>query len=64
MRSIGIDLEPWIKKGLLQIHSSRPTLYGLEQHLVMMHDSVRVFLPALSLSIRSVISPLSGMIRR
>jgi circadian clock protein KaiC len=46
MRSIGIDLEPWIKKGLLQIHSSRPTLHGLEQHLVLMHDTVRAFLPA------------------
>jgi len=46
MRSIGIDLAPWIKKGVLQIHSSRPTLHGLEQHLVLMHDTVRAFLPA------------------
>ena len=46
MRSIGIDLEPWVKKGLLQIHSSRPTLQGLEQHLVIMHDLVRDFRPA------------------
>ena len=45
MRSIGIDLEPWVKKGLLQIHASRPTLHGLEQHLVMMHDMVRAFRP-------------------
>jgi circadian clock protein KaiC len=45
MRSIGIDLAPWIKKGLLEIHSSRPTLQGLEQHLVMMHDLVRTFRP-------------------
>ena len=46
MRSIGIDLEPWVKKGLLQIHASRPTLHGLEQHLVMMHDAVRAFRPS------------------
>jgi circadian clock protein KaiC len=46
MRSIGIDLEPWIEKGLLQIHASRPTLHGLEQHLVMMHDAVRAFRPS------------------
>jgi circadian clock protein KaiC len=46
MRSIGIDLEPWVKKGLLEIHSSRPTLQGLEQHLVMMHDLVRAFRPS------------------
>jgi len=46
MRSIGIDLEPWIERGLLQIHASRPTLHGLEQHLVMMHDAVRAFHPS------------------
>ncbi len=46
MRSIGIDLETWVEKGLLTIHSSRPTLRGLEQHLVMMHDLVRTFDPA------------------
>ncbi len=45
MRSVGIDLDPWIKKGLLQIHSSRPTLHGLEQHLVMMYDTVLAFQP-------------------
>lgn len=45
MRSVGIDLEPWVKKGLLGIHSSRPTLQGLEQHLVMMHDLVLAFRP-------------------
>ena len=45
MRSIGIDLEPWVKEGLLEIHSSRPTLHGLEQHLVAMHDLVRAFHP-------------------
>lgn len=46
MHSIGIDLEPWVTQGLLQIHSSRPTLHGLEQHLVMMHDTVRAFTPS------------------
>ena len=33
MSSIGIHLEPWIKKGLLFFHATRPTLHGLEQHL-------------------------------
>jgi circadian clock protein KaiC len=46
MRSIGIDLEPWLKKGLLQIHASRPTLQGLEQHLLSMHDLINSFNPA------------------
>lgn len=33
MRSIGIDLAPWVKKGLLQFHATRPTHCGLETHL-------------------------------
>jgi circadian clock protein KaiC len=33
MSSIGIHLEPWVKKGLLHFHATRPTLHGLEQHL-------------------------------
>ena len=56
MRSVGIDLEPWVKKGLLQIHSSRPTLHGLEQHLVMMHDTVRDFRPSVA-----VVDPISNL---
>lgn len=40
MRSVGIDLERWVKKDLLRIHSSRPTLQGLEQHLLMMHQLI------------------------
>lgn len=56
MRSIDIDLEPWVQKGLLQIHASRPTLYGLEQHLVMMHDAVRTFGPSVV-----VVDPISNL---
>ncbi|MEI8376398.1 MAG: circadian clock protein KaiC [Planctomycetota bacterium] len=37
MRSIGMDLEPWIKQGLLHFHASRPTLTGLEMHLTTVH---------------------------
>jgi circadian clock protein KaiC len=40
MRSIGIDLEPWIQKGLLQFSASRPTQYGLETHLAQIHRLV------------------------
>ena len=40
MRSIGIDLAPHVKKGLLQFHVARPTLYGLEMHLVTMYDLI------------------------
>jgi len=40
MRSIGIDLAPHVKKGLLQFHVARPTHYGLEMHLVTMYDLI------------------------
>ncbi len=33
MRSVGFDLEPWTRKGLLQFHAMRPTSTGLEGHL-------------------------------
>ena len=37
MRSIGIDLEPWVSAGLLQFHADRPSRHGLETHLVAMN---------------------------
>ena len=40
MRSVGLDLDRWVKKGLLRIHAARPTLYGLEFHLATMHREV------------------------
>jgi circadian clock protein KaiC len=45
MRSIGIDLQPWIKKGLLQIHANRPSFAGLETHLAMKHKLISDFKP-------------------
>jgi circadian clock protein KaiC len=45
MRSIGIDLEPFVKKGLLRFHSMRATTQGLETHLAMMHRMIDSFGP-------------------
>jgi circadian clock protein KaiC len=45
MRSIGIDLEPWVEQGLLQFQASRPTFSGLEMHLATMHKAVNSFKP-------------------
>jgi circadian clock protein KaiC len=45
MRSIGIDLEPWVKKGLLQFHANRPSFAGLEAHLAMKHKVINAFKP-------------------
>jgi len=41
MRSIGIDLEQWIKKDLLRFHATRPTFHGLEMHLAVFHKLVQ-----------------------
>jgi len=46
MKSIGIKLHPHVRSGLLQFHSARGTLYGLEQHLVNLHKRVETFKPA------------------
>jgi len=55
MRSIGINLERWMKNGLLGIHAARPTLYGLEFHLATMHRDVDRVKPSLV-----VVDPLSA----
>jgi circadian clock protein KaiC len=55
MRSIGLNLNRWVKKGLLQIHAARPTLYGLEFHLATMHREVDEANPSIV-----VVDPLSS----
>jgi circadian clock protein KaiC len=55
MRSIGLDLRRWIDAGLLKIHASRPTLYGLEMHLAAIHKMVEQFRPRLV-----IIDPISN----
>jgi len=55
MRSIGIDLERWVRSDLLRIHAARPTLYGLEFHLATMHRDVEAMKPTVV-----VIDPLSA----
>jgi len=45
MHSIGLRLEPLIKRGLLRFHSARPSLYGLEMHLATMFKEISTFKP-------------------
>jgi circadian clock protein KaiC len=45
MSSIGINLSPHVKKGLLRFHASRPSFYGLEMHLVTIHDLILEYKP-------------------
>ncbi|MEZ4599521.1 MAG: circadian clock protein KaiC [Syntrophotaleaceae bacterium] len=57
MRSLGIDLEPLSKRGQLQFVAARPTLFGLEMHLVSMHNAIEEFRPDLV-----VVDPISNLI--
>jgi len=45
MHSIGLRLEPLVKKGLLRFHSARPSLCGLEMHLATMFKEIAAFKP-------------------
>lgn len=57
MSSIDIRLEPWIKKGLLRITSTRPSFFGLEKHLLDLYKTIREFKPA-----AVVIDPLTSLL--
>jgi circadian clock protein KaiC len=46
MGSIGLRLNPWLKRDLLRFHSARPTLYGLEMHLATMYKEIETFRPS------------------
>jgi circadian clock protein KaiC len=57
MRSIGLDLELWQRKKLLQIHAARPTVFGLEMHLVAVHKAIEEFGPK-----AVIVDPISSFV--
>ncbi len=57
LRSIGLNLEHWLRKGLLQIHAARPTTSGLEGHLSAMHRLIEEKKPRVV-----VVDPISNLI--
>jgi len=57
MRSIGVDLKPWLDNGLLHFHATRPTIFGLEMHLVSMNKLVRDFKPSVV-----IMDPISNLV--
>jgi len=57
MSSIGIDFDPWIKKGLLKIVALRPAFLGLEMHLLNVYKLADSFKPK-----AVVIDPLTSLI--
>jgi circadian clock protein KaiC len=56
MRSIGLDLEQWVDRGLLLIHAERPQNAGLEMHLVRMNREIERFSPTVA-----VIDPITNL---
>jgi circadian clock protein KaiC len=57
MSSIGLSLDDYVKNGLLMFHSSRPTLYGLEMHLVSIHKLIRKFKPSVI-----ILDPITNLV--
>jgi circadian clock protein KaiC len=57
MKSINIHLQQHIDKGLLQFHSARPTLNGLEMHLLTIHKVVRKFRPSVV-----ILDPITNLV--
>lgn len=58
MSSVGIDLDQWVQAGLLQFRCSRPSILGLEAHLLAMQTGVEDFDPAVV-----VMDPVSDFLR-
>jgi circadian clock protein KaiC len=57
MASVGINLKPFIRSKLLVIHSSRPSLHGLEMHLLFLYKYIREFKPD-----TVIIDPISSLV--
>ncbi|HET7538852.1 MAG TPA: circadian clock protein KaiC [Polyangiaceae bacterium] len=57
MRSVGLDLTNCSERGLLQLHATRPSLYGLEMHLVTINKAVSEFKPR-----TVIIDPISSLL--
>ena len=57
MHSIGLRLEPLLKRGLLRFHSARPSLYGLEMHLATMFKDIEEFRPSVV-----VVDPVTSLL--
>jgi circadian clock protein KaiC len=55
MKSIGLNLQQWVDQGNLRFHSTRPTLFGLEMHLAVMHKMIEQFQPQLV-----IVDPISN----
>jgi circadian clock protein KaiC len=58
MRSVGVDLEPWVRKGLLRFHAARPTYAGIEEVLLVTHKHIASFKPSIV-----VVDPMTNLLQ-
>ena len=56
MRSVGIDLQPWVESDVLKFHAMRCAKDGLEAHLITIHNLIDTFDPRVV-----VIDPISNL---
>jgi circadian clock protein KaiC len=57
MHSIGLDLAQFVNSGLLHFNASRPTLNGLEMHLVAIYKLVRNYKPSVV-----ILDPITNLV--
>jgi circadian clock protein KaiC len=57
MRSINLDLKKYVDNGLLLFSASRPSLYGLEMHLVHIYKTIKKIKPRVV-----VIDPITNLV--
>lgn len=57
MKSIGLNIQKHIDSGALQFHASRPSLYGLEMHLVNIYKTVKKTNPSVV-----IIDPITNLV--
>jgi len=57
MGSVGIALEPWVKRRLLHFHAMRPTSIGLEGHLAAIHKMVARLRPTVV-----IVDPITNLV--
>ncbi|XWK90136.1 MAG: circadian clock protein KaiC [Phormidium sp.] len=57
MLSVGLDLQPFVEKGLLKFQAVRPTAFGLEMHLIQIHNLINELQPTVV-----IVDPMSNLV--
>jgi circadian clock protein KaiC len=57
MRSVGLNLGPWVKNGLLHFNAMRPTSTGLEGHLAVIHRLISQLRPSVV-----IVDPITNLV--